>query len=162
MLDGWTYEDMTLKADCRVCCVDWPNGCRPVSDWWVEEYAAERAARYRRDERARNNSKKLFADSARPTCKARSAANGVSSSRRDARLGIDDRGVIAEQKIPLIVTADDAGADSGRRRLQPSGRACKLILSTAATTRRTLRVRSSKSTTCPVVIAGVYRNPREA
>jgi len=96
-LDGWTYEDLTLKPDVGLH-VNWPN-MKPVLDWWVEKSPQEQLKE--RDE-ALTRLQKVFDDA-----RAYQQASHDEQSRQafDARL--EALLPVLEGKLPLIVRADD-------------------------------------------------------
>lgn len=96
-LDGWTYEDLTLKPDVGLH-VNWPN-MKPVLDWWVEKSPKEQLKE--RDE-ALTRLQKVF-DDARAYQQARD--DEQSQQAFDARL--EALLPVLEGKLPLIVRADD-------------------------------------------------------
>lgn len=99
MHDGWTWEDMTLKAPAGVV-LNWPS-MRLQRGFFVRETDAEQVRR--RDEQLREITR-TFAD-ARAYKAARedpqAAARTPYDSRWDAMLGLLDG------KVPLIVNAND-------------------------------------------------------
>jgi imidazolonepropionase-like amidohydrolase len=96
-LDGWTYEDLTLKADVGMQ-VDWPN-MSPVLQW-SEEKSAKEQMKDRDESLARLQ--QIF-DDARAYQRAKSSEQ--SGQAFDARL--DALSPVLAGTLPLIVRADD-------------------------------------------------------
>ncbi len=96
-LDGWTYEDLTVKADVGLH-VQWPRMTPVVS--WSEEKSTDQQSR-ERDESLRKLQD--FFDDARAYRQARDAGDG--SQPFDARLAA--MLPVLAGDIPLIAQADD-------------------------------------------------------
>jgi imidazolonepropionase-like amidohydrolase len=96
-LDGWTYEDMTLRPDVAMHVI-WP-AMAPVSDWSVEASAKEQLAR--RDE-ALERLRRTFED-ARAYQQAREAAR----ERHPIDLRWEAMLPVLDGKLPLIVAANE-------------------------------------------------------
>jgi imidazolonepropionase-like amidohydrolase len=98
-LDGWTWEDLTLKAPIGMH-VQWPY-MSPVSAWWEEKSAKEQVEQ--RDKQLKEL-EQAFED-ARAYQKARSAEGSTQpyDSRWEAMLPV------LAGKLPLIASADNAG-----------------------------------------------------
>ena len=98
-LDGWTYEDMTVKAPVGLL-VQWPN-MTPVRAWFEtrsdEEQAKERDAAV----------KAITAsfDDARAYWKARAAEGGAKIPRHDRDVKWDAMGKALRGEIPVIISA---------------------------------------------------------
>lgn len=145
-LDGWTWEEMTLKAPVGLH-VEWPR-MEPASDWWVEESADEQNSE--RDESLAALDEAI--DHARAYALARSAAD---STPIDARW--EAMQPVLTGDLPLIVRANElqqiqaavAFADRHKLRLIIYGgydvpHCAELI----------------KEHNVPVIVAGVHRLPR--
>ncbi len=96
-MDGWTWEEMTLRSDLGMH-IDWPS-MNAQDAWWEEKSGKEQLSE--RDENLKQLDK-LF-DEARAYQVARRAAPG--RNPRDARL--DAMLPVLERKLPLIVSANE-------------------------------------------------------
>jgi imidazolonepropionase-like amidohydrolase len=146
-LDGWTWEDLTLKADVGLH-VRWP-AMAPVSDWMEQ-----RPARQQREERDQALSRiKQALDDARAYQRARQSAGTV----QELDLRWEAMTPVLEQKVPLIVSADEvqqiqaAVAFAEREQL-------KLILHGGYDAPHCAEL--LKKHDVPVIVAGIYRLPR--
>ena len=146
-LDGWTYEDLTLRSDVGMH-VNWPN-MSPVIEWHTEQSAREQIeARDRALRRLRDTF-----DDVRAYQKAR-AAEGSSQdvdSRWEAMLPVIDG------DLPLIVVAD------GLQQIQAAvafaeQQNVRLILYGGYDA--PLCTELLKKHDVPVILRGVYRLPR--
>ncbi|MDP6442217.1 MAG: amidohydrolase family protein [Pirellulaceae bacterium] len=96
-LDGWTFEDLTLRAGAGMV-LNWPR-MAPVSDWWVESSVKDQ---YKARDKALKNLQETF-DKAREYQRARRAnpsAQGL-DARWEAMLPVLDR------RVPLLVRANE-------------------------------------------------------
>lgn len=146
-LDGWTWEEMTLKSPVGMH-ISWP-AMMPVTAWWQEQSAGEQKDARERQLRLLE---KTFAD-ARAYQKSRAAAEGQQryDSRWEAMLPV------LEQQLPIIVAADGiqqiqaAVAFANRQKL-------KLILYGGWDAPRCAEL--LKKHDVPVIVSAVYRLPR--
>lgn len=146
-LDGWTYEDLTLKPNVGLM-IRWPRASA-VSDWWVEKSAKEQLEARDRDRQALVQA---FA-SARAYQRARTARGDrlPKDARWEAMLPV------LERKTPVIIEANDqqqiqsAVAFARRQRL-------RMILLGGYDAPRCARL--LKENKIPVILGGVYRLPR--
>jgi imidazolonepropionase-like amidohydrolase len=146
-LDGWTWEDMTLKAPVALH-MSWPR-MRPVTAWWMRQSPEEQTKR--RDENLKEIAD-AFAD-ARAYMIAREAAKGAHrpDSRWEAMIPV------LKGEVPVIVNAGDieqieaAVAFAEREQI-------KLIVHGGydAPQCADLLTRSD----IPVIVGGVLHNPR--
>ncbi len=97
-LDGWTWEDMTLRGDIGLH-VSWPN-MSPVTEWWMEQSAKQQMEA--RD-KALENLRQSF-DDARAYWKSRTAPQ----SRQPVDARWEAMIPVLEGRLPLIVAADEA------------------------------------------------------
>jgi imidazolonepropionase-like amidohydrolase len=146
-LDGWTWEDMTIRADVALH-VEWPSAA-PIDDWLLPGDARERLRS--RDE-ALTHLHRLFDEASARSSAGRAAALGMSHDLR-----IDALAPVLTGELPIVARADTLGeieaaigfaAQRGLRLIIEGGYdapECAVLL----------RERS-----IPVVVAGVYRLPR--
>lgn len=97
MLDGWTWEDMTLQAPVAMH-LEWPR-MTPVTAWWMQQSEEEQL-------KTRDDNLQKLADAfaeARRYWTARKAApdRHAPDSRWEAMVPVFER------KVPLIVSADE-------------------------------------------------------
>jgi imidazolonepropionase-like amidohydrolase len=146
-LDGWTWEDMTLKAPVGLH-MSWPR-MRPVTAWWMRQSTEEQIKR--RDENLQQITD-AFAD-ARAYMKARAAAreSHAPDSRWEAMIPV------LEGEVPIIVNADDieqiqaATAFAEREQL-------KLIIHGGYDAPKCADLLTRRG--IPVIVGGIHRNPR--
>ena len=98
-LDGWSCEDMTLKAPIAMH-INWPF-IRPARNWWDDESVEEQ--RKERDE-AFQQLHELF-DEARAHAKRTSANKDDKAARIDIRLAAMKP--VLDKEVPIIAYADD-------------------------------------------------------
>lgn len=96
-MDGWTYEDMTLRADVAMHVI-WP-AMTPVSSWNVKKSSDEQTRA--RDETLRRL-RQAFADA-----KAYQKARSTDPDRHPVDLRWEAMIPVYERKMPLIVTANE-------------------------------------------------------
>jgi imidazolonepropionase-like amidohydrolase len=101
-LDGWTYEDMALKADWGIHLA-WPN-MAPERGWWVEESDAEQLAK--RDAQFQQL-RRTFAD-ARAYHVAWQAHLGGKGATPEFDARWEAMRPLLEREMPLVVSANDA------------------------------------------------------
>jgi len=145
-LDGWTWEDMTVRAPLGIY-VRWPR-MSPITAWWMDEDDDQQ--RGDRDKALTELREAL--DAARAYQKSRSAGNGQPADVRwEALLSV------LEGKQPLIVAADDikqieaAVAFADREKL-------KLIIHGGYDAPHCAEL--LKKHDVPVLVGGVHRLPR--
>lgn len=146
-LDGWTYEDLTLKPDVGLQ-VNWPN-MKPVVDWWVEKSPKEQLKE--RDE-ALTKLQNVF-DDARAYERARTSA--PSQHAFDVRL--EALLPVLDGKLPLIVRADDLQQIQAAVAFAVNERV-KLILFGGFDAPHCAEL--LKKHDVPVILSAVYRLPR--
>lgn len=146
-LDGWTFEDLTVRPDVGMH-VNWPN-MSPVIDWEADKSAKDQMAA--RD-KALQRLRKTFED-ARAYQKARAAAG--SKHARDARW--EAMLPVLEGKLPLIVDADDVQQIQSAVAFAEQ-QSVKLIIYGGYDA--PLCAPLLKKHDVPVIIGGVYRLPR--
>ncbi len=100
-LDGWTYEDMTLRAGAGMH-VDWPR-MSPNAPWYPSTSSTSAASA--RDA-ALKQLEKLF-DDARAYWQARRAADKAKHKRSAVDARFEAMVDVFERRVPLIVSADD-------------------------------------------------------
>jgi hypothetical protein len=101
-LDGWTWEDMTLKAPTSMH-IHWPN-MTPVDAWWIEQSKTEQIKD--RDDRLAQL-RRTFQDARAYWTANRAAAEGRGPAvSHDARW--EAMIPVLEGKLPVIVDADRA------------------------------------------------------
>ena len=98
-LEGWTYEDMTVKAPAGLL-VQWPN-MTPVHAWW-ETRSDEEQKKAR--EQAIENIRTTF-DDARAYWKARDAEKKMGIPRHDRDVKWDAMGKALRGEIPVMFRA---------------------------------------------------------
>ena len=146
-LDGWTWEDMTLKSDVGMI-LKWPN-MAAVSDWWLDKSAKQQIAD--RDKTLKNL-RKTFAD-AEAYRQARQAK--LKGQDLDARW--EAMIPVLTGKLPVIIQANEiqqiqaAVAFASERKL-------KMILFGGQDAPRCATL--LKKHKIPVIVGGVYRLPR--
>ncbi|MEM8872798.1 MAG: amidohydrolase family protein [Planctomycetota bacterium] len=91
-LDGWTYEDLTIKSGAGMV-VNWPN-MRPNRAWWVEESAEEQRKQREKALRELEDAVRL------------AKAYGKSDGQHDVRWEAMQPVIAGE--MPLLVRANDA------------------------------------------------------
>jgi imidazolonepropionase-like amidohydrolase len=96
-LDGWTYEDMTLRADVALH-IQWPM-MAPVSDWAIETSARDQMKR--RDESLQTLQRAFDEARAYQTARRADPALHPRDLRWEAMLPVLDR------KIPVMITANE-------------------------------------------------------
>ncbi len=101
-LDGWTWEDMTLKAPAGMH-VPWPR-MSPAADWKKGESSPSPEEQVKTRDDALARLERTFAD-ARAYQKAR-AAQGPGAERHAVDLRWEAMLPVLEGKLPLVVTAD--------------------------------------------------------
>ncbi len=150
-LDGWTWEEMTLKAPAAVHLY-WPR-MKPVRTWWVKESDEEQ--RDQRD-RALQQLREAMLD-ARAYRQARDADAGHDGpghpidSRWEALLPV------LRGKLPVVVHAD--GADQITAAIAwAANENVRIILDGGYDTLPCLEL--VKQYDVPVIVAGVHRLPR--
>ena len=99
MLDGWTYEDMTLKAPVAVH-VNWPHLTTSAARWQDDESEGPLPDRNELLEDLR----KVFRD-ARAYAQAKEAGSGANGPPADLRL--EALGPVLARRTPLFVLADE-------------------------------------------------------
>ncbi|MCO6456106.1 MAG: amidohydrolase family protein [Pirellulaceae bacterium] len=145
-LDGWTWEDLTLRAAAGMH-VAWPR-MTPVSDWWVEQSPAEQIAN--RDQ-ALDELRTAF-ESARAYQAARQAdPSRPVDARWEALLPVLNRG------LPLIVAADDLPQIQAAVSFAQREKVRLIILGGYDAPRCAPLL---KKHDVPVIVAGVYRLPQ--
>lgn len=102
-LDGWTPEDMTLKAPAGMH-VEWPR-MSPAADWKKGEPGPSQEAQAKTRDDALALLERTFAD-ARAYQKAR-AAQGPGAGRHAVDLRWEAMLPVLEGKLPLVVAADE-------------------------------------------------------
>ena len=146
-LDGWTFEDLTVKASVGMH-VDWPN-MSPVIDWESDKSAKDQMA-------ARDRTLRTLRDTfndARAYQKAQAATR--SPAPRDARW--EAMLPVLSRQLPLVVAADDL------QQLQAAvafaaEQNVKLIIYGGYDA--PLCAELLKKHDVPVIVGGVYRLPR--
>ncbi len=145
-LDGWTFEDLTLKADVGLH-IEWPR-MLPAMDW--DEKKSPDQQRKDRDE-SLDRLRKVF-DNARAYQKARSAKNGQQVDLRlEAMLPVLDR------ELPIIVMANEVQQIQAAIAFA-SKQNVKLII--AGGYDAVLCAPLLKKHSVPVIVTGTYRLPR--
>ena len=147
-LDGWTWENMTLKAGVGMI-LNWPN-MAAVSDWWVEKSAKQQIELR---EKTLKTLRETFAH-AQAYREARDA--GLENQPRDARW--ESMLPVLSGQQPIIIHANEiqqiqaAVAFANERRL-------KMILFGGYDAPRCAAL--LKQHDIPVIVGGVYRLPRK-
>ncbi|MEM6560861.1 MAG: amidohydrolase family protein [Planctomycetota bacterium] len=140
-LDGWTYEDMTLRSGAGML-LNWPN-MRPSRAWWIEESAAEQLAE-------RDRQLRVIEDALRLAKAYAADEDGEYDARWDALKPV------LTGEMPLLVRANDV--------LQIEA----AVAFAAAHELRCVIVGGRDALQCaallaandvPVVLDGVHRNP---
>jgi imidazolonepropionase-like amidohydrolase len=98
-LDGWTHEDMTLRAPAGLH-VNWPN-MTPIHAWFIQQSDEEQK---RARDQAIENIKKSF-DDARAYWTARSAEGKSGIPRHDEDVKWDAMGRALKGEIPVMIRA---------------------------------------------------------
>ena len=146
-LDGWTYEEMTLRANVGMH-VNWPNMV-PVLEWWIEKTPQEQT---KERDSALKSLRDTFEDARRYRQARRSnGATQPTDARWEAMLPL------LEGRLPLIVHADEAQQIQSAVAFAQRQNV-KLIISgghDAAYCAELL-----KKHEVPVIVSGVYRLPR--
>lgn len=145
-LDGWTWEDLTLKGPVAMH-IDWPR-MSPVQAWWEEKSNKEQIEQ--RDKQLKKLEQAF--DDARAYQKARSAeaSEQPHDSRWEAMLSV------LSGELPLIVSADDvqqiqsAVAFAARQKV-------KLIIYGGYDAPKCAEL--LKKHEVPVVVSAIYRLP---
>ncbi|MEK6236737.1 MAG: amidohydrolase family protein [Planctomycetales bacterium] len=150
-LDGWSWEDLTLKAPVAMH-LDWPR-MAPIQAWWMKKSPQEQ--KKERDETLRKL--KDFFDQARHYGQARRAqGDGTKRQEFDARL--EAMAPVLAGKIPLIVSADEirqiqaAVAFASREKV-------RLILHGGYDAMECVELLRSHDV--PVIVGGSHRLPRK-
>ncbi len=144
-LDGWTWEDMTLKADAAMHC-NWPRMV-PVTTWQRRQSGTERSR-----ESSVRLLEQLFED-ARAYEKARNSATGGQphDSRLEAMLPV------VHGQLPLIVHADEVQQIQAAVAMSER-EGFRMILHGGYDA--VLCAELLRKHDIPVIVAGVYRLPR--
>lgn len=150
-LDGWTWEDMTLRGDVAMH-VEWP-AMSPSADWSTEESAKEQMAA--RD-KALAELKKAF-EHARAYAAARKADPAMEKHPLDLRW--EAMQPVLRGELPLIVTADEIQQIQAAVAFA-SAENLKLILYGGYDAPACAEL--LKQHNVPVIVAGVYRLPMRA
>jgi imidazolonepropionase-like amidohydrolase len=99
-LDGWTWEDLTLRAPVAIV-MNWPN-MSPIQAWWMQDSPKKQLEK--RDE-ALKNMRQIFDDARAYQASKKANTSPTSRPSYDARW--DSMIPLLEGKIPLIVRADE-------------------------------------------------------
>ncbi len=99
-LDGWTWEDMTLRAPVAIV-MNWPN-MSPIQAWWMQDSAKKQLEK--RDEALRNM-RQIFDDARAYQASKKANTSPTSRPSYDARW--EAMIPLLEGKVPLIVRADE-------------------------------------------------------
>lgn len=98
-LDGWTWEDMTVRG-CAGVVVNWPN-VRPITAWWMDQSADEQMREIR--ERLRTIDETF--ESAKAYAAERSGNPGLATDLRwEAMKGVFDAG---DNQLRVFITANE-------------------------------------------------------
>jgi imidazolonepropionase-like amidohydrolase len=146
-LDGWTWEDMTLRGDVGMH-VNWPS-MSSVSEWWMEQSAKQQMEA--RD-KALETLRQSF-DDARAYWKARTAPN----SRQPVDARWETMIPVLEGRLPLIVEADEAQQIQAAVAFA-AGQKVKLIIYGGYDAPYCADL--LKQHNVPVIVAGTYRLPQ--
>ena len=95
-LDGWTYEDLTVKAEVGLH-INWPS-ISPTNEWWVERSTA---SRLKQSTEALRALQQAF-DDARAYHRSRQTG-----SSQPADIRWEAMGPVIKGELPLIVTANE-------------------------------------------------------
>jgi imidazolonepropionase-like amidohydrolase len=146
MLDGWTWEDMTLRAPTAMH-IRWPR-MTPIAAWWEEASAAEQNKR--RDKELQAIEEAFDDASAYQIAKSAPASKQLRDARWEAMLPV------LRGELPVIIEADElqqiqtATAFAARRGF-------KLIISGGYDAPQCAAL--LKENKVPVIVSGVYRLP---
>ncbi|MEM1012971.1 MAG: amidohydrolase family protein [Planctomycetota bacterium] len=163
-LDGWTYEDATVRPAVGML-VNWPS-MLPQTAWWVEESAEEQMEE--RDERIgkledffdRAASYKKALDAATPVADAGEesdpeSATGVAASDFDIRY--DALVPVLDGTLPVLITAQEASQIEAAVAFAKR-RGLRMILVGGAEADVVAELLAEND--IPVIITGVHRLPR--
>jgi imidazolonepropionase-like amidohydrolase len=100
-LDGWTWEDMTLRAPAGIA-MNWPN-MMPIQAWWMQDSPKKQLEK--RDE-ALKNIRQVFDDARAYRAGKEKADSPTSRPAFDARW--EAMIPLLDGKIPLIIHAEEA------------------------------------------------------
>ncbi|MCA9225569.1 MAG: amidohydrolase family protein [Planctomycetales bacterium] len=145
-LDGWTWEDMTLRPEAGLI-VTWPR-MSPVSDWYVETSAREQLQQ--RDETLR----KL--DQTFELARAYRQAREASQSQQPRDLRWEAMLPVLDGRQPMIVAADEAQQIQAAVAFAQR-QSVKLVIYGGYDAEFCADL--LKKHDVPVIIAGVYRLP---
>lgn len=146
-LDGWTWEEMTVKSDIGLH-IAWPN-MTPVRDF---EVTATNKEQLEARDKALDRLRQAFAD-ARAYAQARRAPGSVQAF--DARW--ESMLPVLDGKLPLVIAADEAGQiQSAVAFAEQQGVPMILYGGYDAP----LCAELLKKHNTPIIVAGVYRLPR--
>jgi imidazolonepropionase-like amidohydrolase len=145
-LDGWTWEDMTIKAPVAMH-LNWPS-MRPITAWWNEE--SDEKQLERRDEQLKAV-RQAFAD-ARAYMTARKAGSPVPEydSRWEAMISV------LEGTLPVIVEANDIQQIQA---VVAFAEAEKIKIIIRGGYDAPLCVELLKKSNIPVIVDGIHRLP---
>ncbi len=146
-LDGWTYEDLTLKPDVGLV-VRWPR-MTPVVTWWEEKSTDQQ--RKERDETIKQLHD--FFDDARAYRKSKASENG--EQKFDAKL--DAMLPVLEGELPLVVVADEIQQIQSAVSFATHQNAKLIILGGYDAIECADLLRKHD---VPVIIGGIYRLPQ--
>jgi len=151
LLDGWTWEDMTLKSSAGVH-VEWPR-MTPTSKWWVRESPKKQMEH--RDKQLKLL-RQAFRDARAYGRAVQAADNGKNDPpRRDARW--DALQPVLAGKTPLIVAANEISQIQSAVAFAAKEKVKLIILGGYDAE---LAAPLLKKHDVPVIIAGVHRLPR--
>lgn len=147
-LDGWTWEDMAIRADAGLL-VNWPS-LRPVTAWWMTRSEEEQIEDARK---ARKNIDDAFAAAA-----AYHAARAADPSL-PADLRWEAMKPVLDRRTPVIVRA--ARLDQIQSALHwGASRSLKLVILGGEDA--PLVADELKRTDTPVIVTGTFNQPRRA
>jgi len=145
-LDGWTWEDMTIKAPVAMH-LNWPN-MRPITAWWVEE--SDEKQLERRDEQLKAV-RQAFADArAYRTAKKAGSPAPEHDSRWEAMIPV------LEGALPVIVEANDIQQIQA---VVAFAEAEKIKIIIRGCYDAPLCVELLKKSNIPVIVDGIHRLP---
>lgn len=145
-LDGWTWEDMTLKSDIGMH-IRWPR-MDPVSDWWVEKTGKQQITD--RDAALKKLEEAFVAVRAYRKARAAAPAEHPVDLRWEAMLPVLDG------KLPLIAAADDVQQIQAAVAFSVRHKVRLIVTGGYDALRCSALLKKHK---IPVVVAGTYRLP---
>lgn len=149
-LDGWTYEDMTVRAPVAMH-LQWPN-MTPARGWF--ETRSDEEQTRARDEAIRAIERSF--DDARAYWKAQSAGGAVPRHDRDVKW--DAMRKVLDGEIPLLISAEGLNQIRAALRFVDSQKLRRVVLASGHDA--VLAADELKARNIPVIVSGTLETPR--